>query len=93
VSALGSCKTLVAVSSARRNWSRTLSVSLAKLEGRYTLRSSGMTQATLRAQLPNRQGSYLLRIASAIEADLDDLARHDLANRIIAVNQTQACKG
>jgi len=52
-----------------------------------------MTQATLRAQLPNRQGSYLLRIASAIEADLDDLARHDLANRIIAVNQTQACKG
>jgi len=47
----------------------------------------------LRIKLLDRLSSYLLRIARAIQADLDDLAGYDLANRIIAINQMQPFEG
>jgi hypothetical protein len=46
-------------------------------------------EAALRTKPLDRQISYLARIASAVQADLDDLAGHDLANRIVAINQVQ----
>jgi hypothetical protein len=47
----------------------------------------------LRTKLPDRQDGDLLRIARAVQADLEDLAGHDLANRIVAINQMQAIEG
>jgi hypothetical protein len=40
-----------------------------------------------------RQGSDLLRIPRAVQADLDNLAGHDLANRIVAIHQMKPAEG
>jgi hypothetical protein len=52
-----------------------------------------LREAILRTKLLDRQRSYLLRIASAVQPDLDDLVGHDIANRIVAINQVQPVEG